>query len=118
MCIRDRKSMVLSHPEAAKIIGPGIIKMEARFMDSHDPNWKNPNANLPVPNRLDLGHHASLLLRLPSAKECGGPFHKECLQHCMQNSRLGKMQSIHGTGVTHGRDHGNPTTKRLPSIDT
>ena len=50
----DWKSMVLSHPEAAKIIGPGIIKMEARFMDSHDPNWKNPNANLPVPNRLDF----------------------------------------------------------------
>ena len=50
----DWKSMVLTHPEAAKIIGPGIIKMEARFMDSHDPNWKNPIANLPVPNRLDF----------------------------------------------------------------
>ena len=36
----DWKSMVLSHPEAAKIIGSGIIKKEARFMDSHDPNWK------------------------------------------------------------------------------
>ena len=23
-----------------------------------------------------------------------------------------------GIGVTHGRDHGNPTTKRFPSIDT
>ena len=66
----------------------------------------------------NVGHHASLLLRLPSAKECGGAFHKKCLQNSMQNSKLGKMQSIYGTGVTHGRDHGNPTTKRLPSIDT
>ena len=65
-----------------------------------------------------VSHHASLLLRLPSAMESGGPFHSKCLQNSMQNSRLGKMQSIHGTGVTHGRDHGNPTTKRLPSIDT
>ena len=30
----------------------------------------------------------------------------------------GKMQFIHGIGVTHGRDHGNPTAKTLPSIDT
>ena len=50
----DWKSMVLTHPEAAKIIGPGTIKMEARFMDSHDPNWKNQNSNLPVPSRLDF----------------------------------------------------------------
>ena len=27
-----------------------------------------------------VGHYASLLLRLPSPKECGGPFHQKCLQ--------------------------------------
>ena len=37
-----------------------------------------------------VGHHASLLLRLPSAKECGGPFHNKCLQNSYAKCEAGQ----------------------------